>query len=234
MPRSAITLRDKLQEGTFGQIYSGVMRREEGDYDEEVMVKVTTNQASKMQASLFIQEGTSMYGMNHLHILHVIAACVEDPERPILVYPMSNPGNLKLFLQKCKFSPEGQLHTLLTQDLVSIAIQIAQGMIYLHRNQKIHKDLATRNCVVMSMEDGSLLVKITDMALSRDLFPTDYHCLGDNENRPVKWLALESLLHKDFSQWSDVWSYGVLVWEVIEIIVRYRLDGVANKCVFVA
>lgn len=49
-------------------------------------------------------------------------------------------------------------------------------------------------------------VKITDNALARDLFPMDYHCLGDNENRPVRWMALESLLNNDFSSASDVVS----------------------------
>ena len=52
--------------------------------------------------------------------------------------------------------------------------------------------------------DDNMQVKITDNALSRDLFPMDYHCLGDNENRPVRWMALESLLNNDFSSASDV------------------------------
>lgn len=52
--------------------------------------------------------------------------------------------------------------------------------------------------------DDNMQVKITDNALARDLFPMDYHCLGDNENRPVRWMALESLLHNDFSSLSDV------------------------------
>ena len=52
--------------------------------------------------------------------------------------------------------------------------------------------------------DSSLTVKVTDTALSRDVFPNDYHCLGDNENRPVKWLALEALLDRHFSPASDV------------------------------
>lgn len=66
----------------------------------------------------------------------------------------------------------------------------------------------------ISRVDDNLKVQIADNALSRDLFPSDYHCLGDNENRPIKWLAIESLLHKTFSPPSDVWSFGVLLWEL--------------------
>lgn len=54
--------------------------------------------------------------------------------------------------------------------------------------------------------DDDLRVQITDNALARDLFPQDYHCLGDNENRPIKWLAIESLLGKTFTTASDVVS----------------------------
>jgi hypothetical protein len=54
--------------------------------------------------------------------------------------------------------------------------------------------------------DEKLRVRVTDNALSRDLFPTDYYCLGDNENRPIKWLAIESLQHKQFTGASDVVS----------------------------
>ena len=54
--------------------------------------------------------------------------------------------------------------------------------------------------------DDDLRVQITDNALSRDLFPQDYYCLGDNENRPIKWLAIESLINKNFSPASDVVS----------------------------
>lgn len=65
-------------------------------------------------------------------------------------------------------------------------------------------------CVLFNSIDDALQVKITDNALSRDLFPMDYHCLGDNENRPVRWMALESLVNNEFSSASDV--VGGLVW----------------------
>ncbi|MED6285624.1 hypothetical protein CHARACLAT_031073 [Characodon lateralis] len=99
------------------------------------------------------------------------------------------------------------------QDLVYMAIQIACGMSYLARREVIHKDLAARNCVI----DDNMQVKITDNALARDLFPMDYHCLGDNENRPVRWMALESLLNNDFSSASDVWAFGVTLWELMTL-----------------
>jgi RYK receptor-like tyrosine kinase len=83
-----------------------------------------------------------------------------------------------------------------------MALQVVHAMQFLHKKRLLHRDLATRNCMV----DQQLKVQVADNALSRDLFPADYHCLGDNENRPVKWLAIESLVHANFSTASDVVS----------------------------
>lgn len=224
VPREDITLAEKLHEGTFGVVYKGTYCDEAG-VERPAMVKTISSQASNMQCSLFLTEGMFMYKLHYRHICSVIAVCMDEPCRPLLIYPLAEPGNLKLFLHTCKLSPSGQTHSLVTQDLVSMAIQIVKGIIYLHKHQKIHKDIAARNCAVFQQDDGQLLVKITDNALARDLFPNDYHCLGDNENRPVKWLAIESLIHKEFTQFSDVWAFGVCLWELMVCCAANAISG---------
>ncbi|XP_056645611.1 tyrosine-protein kinase Drl isoform X1 [Diorhabda sublineata] len=207
--RCRVRLSSIILEGTFGKIYHGSYTTEEGN-EETVIVKTVTDHASEVQISLLLQEGMSMYALNHKNILSILRVSVEEHMAPFLLYPYKNYTNLKLFLQKCKVSSEGVHHTLTTQEVVDMALQIIQAMQYLHKKHLLHKDLAARNCLV----DDKLNVLVADNALSRDLFPSDYHCLGDNENRPVKWLAIESLLHKSFSPSSDVWSFGVLLWEL--------------------
>ncbi|XP_067011105.2 tyrosine-protein kinase Dnt [Anabrus simplex] len=202
--RCRVRLRSVVLEGTFGRVYRGSYN------EEEVLVKTVTDHASQVQVSLLLQEGMAMYGVTHKNVLSVLGVSIEDHTAPFLIYPYQGYTNLKRFLQKCKLCPEGVAHTLTTQEVVDMAIQIAQGIQFLHKRRLVHRDIAARNCVV----DDKLRVKVTDNALSRDLFPADYHCLGDNENRPIKWLAIESLLHGTFSAASDVWAFGVLLWEL--------------------
>nr|XP_022915558.1 tyrosine-protein kinase Dnt-like isoform X1 [Onthophagus taurus] len=207
--RCRVGLNSVILEGTFGRVYLGSYTDENGR-QEEVLVKTVTDHASQIQISLLLQEGMFMYSLNHKNILTILGVSIEDQTAPFLLYPYHSYKNLKVFLQKCKLNSEGVAHTLTTQEVVDMALQVIQGMQYLHKKHLWHKDLAARNCVV----DDKLRIKVTDNALSRDLFPSDYHCLGDNENRPIKWMAIESLLQKEFSSSSDVWSFGVLLWEL--------------------
>ncbi|CAH1377716.1 unnamed protein product [Tenebrio molitor] len=207
--RCRVCLSSVILEGTFARVYQGSYTNEDG-VDEAIIVKTVTDHASQIQISLLLQEGMSMYSLSHKNILSILRVSIEDHTAPFLLYPYNNYNNLKIFLQKCKLSSEGVSHTLTTQEVVDMALQIIEAMQYLHKKHLLHKDLAARNCVV----DDKLRVQVADNALSRDLFPSDYHCLGDNENRPIKWLAIESLLHKTFSVSSDVWSFGVLLWEL--------------------
>lgn len=110
-------------------------------------MKTVTDHASQVQISLLLQEGMAMYSLNHKNILSILRVSIEDHTAPFLLYPYKNYTNLKLFLQKCKVSSEGVHHTLTTQEVVDMALQIIQGMQYLHKKHLLHKDLAARNCV---------------------------------------------------------------------------------------
>ncbi|XP_042902392.1 tyrosine-protein kinase RYK isoform X2 [Parasteatoda tepidariorum] len=212
MDRRKINLREKLQEGTYGQIYSAIIRDDDMlvPHSLPAFVKTVTDQANSVQTSLFIKEGMKMLGLKHEFILPLIGLCTEDPLHPMLVYPYTNKGNLKLFLQKCSGD---HCHALMTIDLVSMAIQIVKAIEYLHERGIIHRDIATRNCVVTER----LRIKLTDNALARDLFPDDYHCLCDSENRPIKWLSIESIVKNEYTYSTDVWAYGVTMWELITL-----------------
>ncbi|EHB06075.1 Tyrosine-protein kinase RYK [Heterocephalus glaber] len=210
--RERITLKDVLQESTFGRIFRGILVDEKDPNKEKhTFIKTVKDHASEIQVTRMLTESYKLRGLQHRNLLPITHMCTG--EKPMVMLPYMNWGNLKLFLQQCKLVEANNPQAISQQDLVHMAIQIACGMSYLARREVIHKDLAARNCVT----DDTLQVKITDNAFSRDLFPMDYHCLGDNENRPVRWMALQSLVNNEFSSASDVWAFGVTLWELMTL-----------------
>ncbi|XP_043257578.1 tyrosine-protein kinase Drl-like [Colletes gigas] len=200
--RSALYCRNLVQEGTFGRVYKGTM--ELAGREQEVIIKTVTEVASTYQASLLVVEGSQLAGLVHANIASLAAACL-DSSCPLLAY-MSTTGelNLKLYLT------DGNHHPV-TRDLVHVGAQVARAGAFMHGRGLLHRDIAARNCLI---EPCSLRVRLADTALARDLFPQDYHCLGDNENRPIRWMALETLQHNQYSTATDVWSFGVFLWEL--------------------
>jgi len=90
----------------------------------------------------------------------------------------------------------------------------------------ISRDIAARNCII---EPGSLRVRLTDAALARDLFPQDYHCLGDNENRPIRWMALESLQRNEYSTATDVVRSQFIYADKSKLCCFFRRNILANE-----
>ena len=191
-------------EGTFGKLYKGVYHSLP-QRPQPVTVKTVTDGCSETQRDILIREAVMLVGVSHPNICEVLAILAISSASPKVLYRATQHGNMKRFLQSCG--------PLVTREVVSMGLQVLQAMAHLHQNKLLHCDIATRNCVV----DANLHVMVGDCSLSRDLFPGDYHCLGDNNNRPIKWLAIEALQFNSFSPQSDVWAWGVLLWEIMTL-----------------
>ena len=215
--RKCILLQECLLNGTYSQIHCGILFEEGNDNIKDVMIKSVTEEATEDQVSLFRREAYAFCNLNHQYILSATRICRDDPERPLFIYPYHNQENLKLFLQDCRISTDGHIQTVLTQDLALIALQIIEGMTYLHKKRLIHRDLATRNCFISSIEGNSSYVKICDNSLSKDLFPEDYQLINNNEYHPIKWLSIETLLTNEYTFANDVWEFGVTFWELMTL-----------------
>jgi len=199
--RLDLVLGDLLLEGTFGRVYQG--RLTSAVETQDVMVKTIVMGSSEAQAVKLVTEGSLLYPASHKHVVPLLAT-TSDGSSPMMIYQYLNPGNLKKWLSGCH-------QPVSTHQCVNIGLQLLSALKHIHKRHIVHRDIAARNCYLTP----SLSVKLCDPALSKDLFPNDYHCLGDNENRPVKWMAIESIASASFAPSSDVWSWAVTMWEVL-------------------
>lgn len=121
---------------------------------------------------------------------------------------------------------------------LSISKQVAAGMAYLSERKFVHRDLATRNCLVAE----NLVVKIADFGLSRNIYAADYYKAGENDAIPIRWMPPESIFYNRYTSESDVWAYGVVLWEIFsygmqpyygmahEEVIYYVRDGNVLAC----
>ena len=169
----------------------------------------------------FLREAVILERVAHQNILSISGIVEEGFNKPpIAIYPYMKGGNLHNLLQMARPSPSNP-NTLTLADQIHMMMCVARGMDALSKTGNVHGDLAARNCVV----GNDLVVKIADSALSRDLFPNDYHELPGRANcprLPIKWMGIEVLLDLMYSTMSDVWAFGVTFWEVrIQILNRF-------------
>eukprot|EP00075_Anas_platyrhynchos_P013309 XP_027302562.1 BDNF/NT-3 growth factors receptor [Anas platyrhynchos] len=174
----------------------------------------TLKDASDNARKDFHREAELLTNLQHEHIVKFYGVCVEgDPL--IMVFEYMKHGDLNKFLRAhgpdAVLMAEGNRPAELTQSqMLHIAQQIAAGMVYLASQHFVHRDLATRNCLV----GENLLVKIGDFGMSRDVYSTDYYRVGGHTMLPIRWMPPESIMYRKFTTESDVWSLGVVLWEI--------------------
>nr|XP_056703968.1 BDNF/NT-3 growth factors receptor isoform X4 [Euleptes europaea] len=212
--RHNIVLKRELGEGAFGKVFLAECYNLYPEQDKILVAVKTLKDASDNARKDFHREAELLTNLQHEHIVKFYGVCVEgDPL--IMVFEYMKHGDLNKFLRAhgpdAVLMAEGNLLAELTQSqMLHIAQQIAAGMVYLASQHFVHRDLATRNCLV----GENLLVKIGDFGMSRDVYSTDYYRVGGHTMLPIRWMPPESIMYRKFTTESDVWSLGVVLWEI--------------------
>ncbi|CAF1297476.1 unnamed protein product, partial [Didymodactylos carnosus] len=158
------------------------------------------------------------------HVIQLYGICSRI-RPPYVVMELMENGDLKSYLYKhrqSELNPNGS--KLSFESMIQMAADIADGMYYLSGLKFVHRDLAARNCLVNADET----CKVGDFGLARDIYETDYYRRGGRSFLPIRWMAPESLRDGRFDTISDVWSYGVLLWE-IATLAEQPYQGFANE-----
>uniref|UniRef100_A0A674CJN5 Tyrosine-protein kinase receptor n=1 Tax=Salmo trutta TaxID=8032 RepID=A0A674CJN5_SALTR len=253
--REKITMNRELGQGSFGMVYEGVAKGVvKGEPETCVAIKTVNESASMRERIEFLNEASVMKEFSCHHVVRLLGV-VSQGQPTLVIMELMTKGDLKSHLRSlrakdCGLSASiglkcGQQWTLTSPLLLSPALQpsqsyslnlpplkkiiqmageIADGMSYLNANKFVHRDLAARNCMVAD----DYTVKIGDFGMTRDIYETDYYRKGGKGLLPVRWMSPESLKDGVFTTTSDVWSFGVVLWE-IATLAEQPYQGMSNE-----
>lgn len=254
-PRNNIQYVRDIGEGAFGRVFQarapGLLPMESFTM---VAVKMLKEEASADMQNDFQREAALMAEFDHPNIVRLLGVCAVGKPMCLMFEYMAH-GDLNEFLRRR--SPTQSVRTLSHASLsgpslssevdsgplscaeqLSMSKQIAAGMSYLSERKFVHRDLATRNCLV----GEEMVVKIADFGLSRNIYSADYYKANENDAIPIRWMPPESIFYNRYTSESDVWAYGVVLWEIFshgmqpyygmghEEVIYYVRDGHILSC----
>uniref|UniRef100_A0A8C6TGY5 receptor protein-tyrosine kinase n=1 Tax=Neogobius melanostomus TaxID=47308 RepID=A0A8C6TGY5_9GOBI len=224
-PRHRLLFREKLGEGQFGEVH---LCEAEGlaDFLGEgpradsrsvlVAVKQLRADATSQARNDFLKEIKIMSRLNDPNIIRLLCVCVTSDPLCMVTEYMEN-GDLNMFLSQREvestLTHANNIPSVSLSELLHMSVQIASGMKYLASLNFVHRDLATRNCLL----DRRLTIKISDFGMSRNLYSSDYYRIQGRAVLPIRWMAWESILLGKFTTASDVWAFGVTLWEMFTL-----------------
>ncbi|XP_062621603.1 macrophage-stimulating protein receptor-like [Saccostrea cucullata] len=200
-----IRIGDCVGKGNFGIVYEGTLTKAVENNEIKVAIKSLHDKGSQdIDVKEFVNEALQMADFHHPNVMTLIGICLAS-EMPLVILPFMGHGDMLTYIRD-----KNNVMTLL--NILHFAADIARGMEYLTLQRVVHRDLAARNC--MLGDDKTVVV--ADFGLSRDIYEKNYYCVSNkNCKLPVKWMAPESLEKGLFTTQSDVWSFGVVLWELV-------------------
>ena len=219
---SSLRFLDELGEGDFGKVYRGELASTSTAVVPCVIKTLKVDANSKLRSE-FKRQAEVLNSLHHPNVVTLLGVVLRDEPFSMLFESSMSEGDLHEFL--IAHSPNVRSMDIPSNnsysgkkildmcDFLHILTQVAAGMEYLSSNNYVHKDLSARNCSV----GGHMTVKIGQMALSKDVYACDYYRFHSNSLKgllPLRWMSPEAIVFGKFTTASDIWSFGVVIWEV--------------------
>uniref|UniRef100_A0A673Z9U4 Receptor protein-tyrosine kinase n=1 Tax=Salmo trutta TaxID=8032 RepID=A0A673Z9U4_SALTR len=191
-----------LGTGVFGSIHKGIWIPEGDSVKIPVAIKTIHDRTGRQTFHEITDHMLAMGSLDHQYIVRLLGVCPGASLQ--LVTQLSTQGSLLEHIRHYRDSLD-------PQRLLNWCVQIAKGMYYLEEHRMVHRNLAARNVLLKS----DYMVQISDYGIADLLYPDDKKYFYNEVKTPIKWMALESILFRRYTHQSDVWSYGVTVWEMM-------------------